>query len=344
MRYGLSIICIATLCVLALPAFADDSTGKSFVLWAGSASVDSCVTAQCHAIFGRAKHVHEPVAEGDCLACHNTTDQQHPGAGSMELVEEQPGLCLQCHENPAEGMAYPHSALEEGCTGCHSPHQGGLPKFVLQAGGKLCLICHDDVKVGEYVHGPVRANNCQMCHGIHGGEHEAMLNLPGKDNCLACHAGIRKIMDNAVSQHEPVAEGVCWDCHTPHASDYKPFLQGYYPEEFYIAFAEENYGLCFNCHDKTAFTYAITSEATSFRNHNNNLHYFHVNRPEKGRVCKGCHGVHGADQERLLLSKVPGFGKWDIPLKWANDGERATCYVGCHRPKTYDREKKFKNL
>jgi len=54
--------------------------------------------------------------------------------------------------------------------------------------------------------------------------------------------------------------------------------------------------------------------------------------------------VHGADQEKLLMSKVPGFGEWDIPLIWANDGERATCYVGCHRPKTYDRQQKIPNL
>ena len=268
MHYGHCCLCIALSYVLALPAFADESTGKSFVLWAGSASADSCITAQCHAILGRAKHVHVPVAEGDCMACHTTTDQPHPGAGSIGLVEEEPGLCLQCHEDPAEGMAYPHSALEEGCTGCHSPHQGGLPKFVLQSGGKLCLICHEDVRAGEFVHGPVRANNCQMCHGVHGGENESMLNLPGKDNCLACHTGIKTIMDNAVSQHEPVVAGVCWDCHAPHSSDFKPFLKEYYPEEFYTPFAEENFGLCFSCHDKTAFTYKMTSEATAFRNHN----------------------------------------------------------------------------
>lgn len=343
MRYGLSCLIVALMGVLALPVFADEITGKSFVLWSGSAAAESCVTADCHAILGRAKHVHAPVAEGDCASCHQATDQSHPGEGSMTLVEAEPGLCLQCHENPAAGMAYPHSAVEEGCTGCHSPHQGGLPKFLLQSGGKLCLTCHEDVVAGKYVHGPVRAENCKLCHGVHGGQNEAMLNLPGKENCLACHAGIRTIMEKAVSQHDPVANGVCWDCHTPHASDYRPFLKGYYPEEFYAPFKEENYGLCFSCHSETAFTYDLTSEATNFRNKHQNLHYFHVNRPDKGRVCKGCHGVHGADQERLLLSRVPDFGKWGIPLTWVADGERATCYVGCHRPKTYDRQERIKN-
>ena len=343
MRYGLFCLCLAIMGLLALPAFATDAAGKGFVLWAGTASADSCVTAQCHAILGRAKYVHAPVAEGDCSACHQATEQAHPGPDSMTLTETEPGLCLQCHDNPAAGMAYPHSALEEGCTGCHSPHQGGLPKFVLQNGGKLCLACHADVKQGAYVHGPVRADNCQMCHGIHGGANESMLNLPGKDNCLACHAGIKAIMDSAVSQHEPVANGVCWDCHTPHASDYKPFLKAYYTEQPYAPYQSENFALCFGCHDENAFLFERTSEATNFRNRDQNLHYFHVNQREKGRVCRNCHGVHGADQEKLLMSKVPDFGQWEIPLTWANDGERSTCYVGCHRPKTYDRLRKVKN-
>jgi predicted CXXCH cytochrome family protein len=343
MRYGLSSLCLAVSCVLALPVFAAGSTDNGFVLWAGSAAVESCMTAQCHAILGRAKYVHAPVAEGDCLVCHKATEQPHPGDGSMALIEAEPGLCLQCHDNPAAQMAYPHSALEEGCSGCHSPHQGALPKFVLQSGGKLCLICHEEVMQGEYVHGPVRAINCRMCHGIHGGQHESMLNLPGKDNCLACHAGIKDIMDAAISQHEPVVNGVCWDCHTPHTSNFKPFLKSHYTQELYAPYESGNFTLCFDCHDENAFVYERTSEATAFRNRDQNLHYFHVNRPQKGRVCKNCHGVHGADQNKLLMSKVPGFGDWELPLTWVSEGERATCYVGCHRPKTYDRLKKVRN-
>ena len=343
MRYGLTCLCLAVLCVLALPAFAVESSGKSFVLWASSTSAESCVTTDCHAVLGRAKHVHVPVAEGDCSVCHSATDQPHPGADSMALVEEEPGLCLQCHENPAEDMAFPHSAVEEGCTGCHSPHQGAFPKFVLQQGGKLCLMCHEDVVAGEFVHGPVRANNCGMCHGVHGGENESMLNLPGKDNCLACHSGIKKIMDNAVSQHEPVVNGVCWDCHTPHSSDYKPFLKMYYPEEFYAPYKEENFALCFGCHDSTAFTYWITSEATNFRNHNSNLHAFHVNRPDKGRVCKTCHGVHGADQMKLINTRSGGFGRWGVPIYFDPTETGGGCLVGCHGPKKYDVFEKYKN-
>ena len=343
MRFGLLCTLTTLLCVLARPGFAVETAGKSFVLWAGPESADTCLTAECHATLGRTKYVHAPVAEGDCLVCHGTTDQPHPGADSIVLLEEEPGLCFQCHENPAEGMAYPHSAVAEGCSGCHNPHQGSEAKLVVQSGGQLCLLCHEDVDDGKFAHGPVRAMNCKMCHGVHGGDNLAMLNQPGNGNCLGCHSGIQDIMDNAVSQHEPVVNGFCWDCHTPHASEYKPLLQEYYPEEFYKPYKKENFGLCFNCHDETAFTYELTSEATAFRNHNDNLHFLHVYKQSKGRVCKACHGVHGAPQAKLLLAKAKSFGPWEIPLTWVSDGERSTCYVGCHQPQTYSRNSKASN-
>ncbi|MDH3999198.1 MAG: cytochrome C, partial [Desulfuromonadales bacterium] len=109
-------------------------------------------------------------------------------------------------------------------------------------------------------------------------------------------------------------------------------------------FEEESFALCFNCHDKNAFLYQRTTEATAFRNRDANLHFFHVNRGDKGRVCKSCHGVHGADQDKLLLSRVPGFGRWGIPVNWIKVDAETTCYVGCHRPKTYSRDKKIDNL
>jgi predicted CXXCH cytochrome family protein len=148
MRFCLHSLFLAIILLLTLPLFADESTGKSFMLWSGSASAQSCVTSECHPVMGSAKYVHPPVADGECLACHIQGEKSHPGPNSMKLVEDEPGLCLQCHENPTEGMAYPHSAVEEGCTGCHSPHQGSLPNYVLQEGGKLCLACHDDVIQG----------------------------------------------------------------------------------------------------------------------------------------------------------------------------------------------------
>ena len=45
----------------------------------------------------------------------------------------------------------------------------------------------------------------------------------------------------------------------------------------------------------------------------------------------------------MIKSKIPGFGRWDIPIYWQEHGTGATCTVGCHKPKTYDRYQKYPN-
>lgn len=328
MRSGLLCIGLVTLGLLGL---ADTALAKE------------CMTADCHAGFGKGKVVHAPVIERDCSACHEATGVSHPGKDSFRLTAEGPALCLQCHEDPVAGMSHPHSALEDSCTDCHDPHQADQPALLVEANSKLCLLCHDELLAAKYVHGPVASGSCQLCHGIHGSDNPSMLRLPDNEICVACHVGIRQTIEQAISGHEPVANGHCWDCHEPHSSDYRPYLAANYPRQFYAPYADDNFALCFNCHDKNAFLFERTTEATSFRNRDRNLHYFHVNRPDKGRVCKSCHGVHGADQGQLLMSRVPGFGRWDIPLRWESTETGATCYVGCHSPKSYDRLERVEN-
>lgn len=310
----------------------------------GLAAAASCVTANCHALLGKAAVVHAPVAEGDCAACHAATGKPHPGAGSMALAAKGRELCLSCHNDPAKGLPFVHPPVADGCTDCHAPHQGGNAKLLLQPGGALCLMCHDDVMSGRKVHGPVAAGNCAICHTPHASANQGLLTLPGNEPCLACHAQIGRVIEQAKSQHEPVANGRCWECHTPHASDSVPQLRAFYPQEFYVPYREEHFALCFSCHDKNAFEYERTTEATRFRNRDQNLHYFHVTRLDKGRVCKNCHGIHGADQPKLVQSKSPDFGKWQIPVYFKMTETGGACAAGCHRPKAYDREKVFRNL
>lgn len=302
-----------------------------------------CVSASCHAGLGKGAVIHAPVAAGECDVCHTATGRPHPGAGSMEPVAGVRELCLNCHTDPASGQPFVHPPVFDDCTACHDPHRSAHAGLLRLPGGKLCLMCHEDVKSGRKVHGPVSADNCAMCHAHHAGAGPGLLNRPGNEVCLTCHAQIGQIIARAKSQHEPVASGRCWECHTPHASDFEPLLRAYYPSEFYASYNGDNFALCFTCHNRDAFDFERTSEATGFRNRDRNLHYFHVNRPVKGRVCKSCHGVHGADQGKLLMSKVPHFGNWDIPLLWVPTENGATCFVGCHRPKIYDRTRRIDN-
>ena len=303
----------------------------------------ACVTADCHVALGKAAVVHPPVADRDCAACHVATGQPHPGAGSIAPAAKGRDLCLNCHDDPAKGQLFVHPPVADGCIDCHSPHQSGHAKLLLQPGGKLCLLCHDSVMSGKKVHGPVSAGNCAMCHAPHASNNQGLLTRPGNALCLACHTQIDQIIKQANSQHEPVANGRCWECHAPHSSDYAPLLRAFYPGEFYVPYREEHFALCFTCHDKNAFEYERTTEATAFRNRDQNLHYFHVNMPQKGRVCKNCHGVHGADQPKLVQSKSPDFGKWQIPVYFKMTETGGACAAGCHRPKGYDRLKRISN-
>jgi predicted CXXCH cytochrome family protein len=283
---------------------------------------------------------HEPAASGDCTACHDP----HAGPGKGMLKAAGAALCLGCHEDPAAGKTYVHTPVKQGdCTDCHNPHRGERPALLVATGAELCSQCHDWQTTAFRQHGPVAGGNCRLCHEAHAGNAPGNLRLPGAQVCYPCHQGIEKQINASAYQHAPVGEGLCQACHVPHGNGIRPYLIAPFPKEFYTSFNEADYGLCFTCHDKNLVLYNRTSEATGFRNGDQNMHFLHVNRSDKGRVCKVCHGIHGADQPQLIKSLSTGFGNWEIPIKVTFTPNGGTCYVGCHNPKSYDRLRPVKN-
>ena len=125
----------------------------------------------------------------------------------------------------------------------------------------------------------------------------------------------------------------------PHGSEYPLILKAYFPEEFYKSYATENYALCFECHNKNFALDKNTTNLTSFRDGDRNLHYLHVNKDVKGRSCKACHQVHASSQEKHIRTSVP-FGKikWELPIKFTKFEDGGKCVVGCHAPKEYHRK------
>jgi predicted CXXCH cytochrome family protein len=164
-----------------------------------------------------------------------------------------------------------------------------------------------------------------------------MFPVAAKKLCFTCHSAMKTKIYDSRFQHEPVAAGRCTDCHAPHGASFPPLLKAFYSRDFYAAYSPEHYALCFSCHNEHLADYNRTSEATGFRDDDRNLHRVHVNKPHKGRTCGTCHDVHGANQPRLILNSVPGFGKWLIPLNFSIDDFGGTCVVGCHTPKNYRR-------
>jgi hypothetical protein len=110
-----------------------------------------------------------------------------------------------------------------------------------------------------------------------------------------------------------------------------------FPESFYAPYETETYGLCFKCHREEAIIEPKTTVLTGFRDQDNNLHYLHVKKVERGRTCRTCHQEHAAKQEHLIRDGVPyGQSGWKLNLNYQKMETGGSCTKTCHDTKTYD--------
>ena len=293
---------------------------------------------ECHNDIGKEQFVHSPFGAGECASCHQPqTGKRHPDdKGSVTPVEVGAKLCYMCHES-LSGKKYVHAPVASGdCIACHNPHASSNAKLLKISGAPLCLTCHEDKFRHKFGHGPVEAGNCLVCHDPHQSDNRKLLKLGGAELCFSCHD--RKGMTGK-SVHAPVAKGDCVACHAPHGSNFRKLLRNNFPEPFYMSYDAENFSLCFGCHNRDIAADRRTDTNTNFRDGDRNLHYLHVNKPDRGRSCKTCHDPHAADQPKLIKKRIPGFGRWEIPINYEKNATGGTCTVGCHKPRSYDRSK-----
>lgn len=319
-----------------------------FVIWLTGAAAsripgipDGCNT-RCHKSKIREQFVHGPVGSDDCIACHLPAGGEHPkDRTAFRLAGEREKLCYLCHGNKASKRVVHPPVAQGDCLGCHDPHQSPYAMQVKALGAELCFGCHDrQAFAHKRGHPPVAAGNCLGCHDPHQSENNSLLKGSGAGLCFLCHD---KNMTAGVSIHQPVAVGKCTDCHAPHGSTWPKLLRNAFPEPFYLPYAQGNFALCFNCHEKNIAQDRRTDTLTGFRNGDANLHFLHINKPDKGRSCKTCHDPHAAQQQRLIKERIPGFGTWDIPIRYTKTDTGGTCVAGCHKPKSYDRLQPAKN-
>ncbi len=307
---------------------------KTFEL--GQQPPELCAT--CHDA-STPKFEHGPVSAGDCLACHD------PHASDQKALLLEPGdaLCFGCHGDIQEalGAANVHAAIDEGCTSCHRPHGSDHAKLLAEPPPQLCTQCHSDV--GETVeaavvkHPPVSDElSCVSCHSPHAAEQAKLLLRPERDLCLSCHQAT--LTPEMTVVHGPIAEGKCAACHDPHGGKNPKLLAAEFPADPYVPYTASEFALCFQCHKRDLLQYPDTSFATDFRDGERNLHYLHVNDPQKGRSCALCHALHGSSGPKLIAQSVP-FGQWRLPLRFVKTATGGSCAPGCHKPQAYDREK-----
>jgi predicted CXXCH cytochrome family protein len=192
-----------------------------------------------------------------------------------------------------------HEPVESGdCIACHLPHISENEKLLSGAGNDLCFQCHK-VRKEEFtrinVHEPVK-KDCTICHDPHGSStiyhlrnkkdaagNYVPLEHPIKELCLNCHRKLDpEIVDqieNGTTRHEPVDQGKCTVCHTPHSTDHSKQLK--------MAVSK----ICFPCHEDKEKQ--ITK--AKFKH-----------GPIRDNGCAQCHLPHGSKNRMLLRSKFTG--------------------------------------
>jgi len=307
----------------------------------------------CHQSTKGLKFLHGPMAVGDCTICHASHSADHKHLLNSEPTE----LCFSCHTTTRMELnkfEFIHEPAKNNCTGCHSGHGADNAMMLKARAPQLCFPCHADVQQAaldaKVKHGVVlEEGGCIKCHTPHASTVRYGLKLDPATLCLSCHdkpIGIRK--DETMGAftkeiagkkflHGPVAQKDCKGCHISHGSDHFRLLAKEYPSQFYAPFSVSTYELCFSCHPQSLVLNKNTTDLTDFRNGELNLHYIHVNQPERGRTCRSCHETHASNLPKHIRETAP-YGMWNMPIQFTKTDTGGSCKPGCHLPTGYDRE------
>ncbi len=229
-----------------------------------------CVTPQCHTDYSSSTHIHKPVQEGTCSACHE------PDSGDHTFVVKLDGneLCLTCHDTGQSGL-HRHSPIDDpGCMGCHDPHVSETVGLICAPSVEAqCETCHDKI-LKRVNHEPFDQGFCTSCHDPHEADNKLFL-IGGEEaaHCFTCHDKVKKTLESKAFDHAGIAYQ-CSACHSAHSTDLPNLLKGT-PEE-----------LCSPCHAEK-----MAAMQSSHVGHDAVL---------KGDRCFQCHAPHGSDQPNLL--------------------------------------------
>lgn len=84
-----------------------------------------------------------PVLAGKmtCSDCHNPHKGNAIKGGGTQL-KGMNEICFECHTQQRGPFVFPHDAVSEGCTMCHSVHGSVNQKMLTERNSNLCLKCH----------------------------------------------------------------------------------------------------------------------------------------------------------------------------------------------------------
>jgi predicted CXXCH cytochrome family protein len=235
------------------------STSSDFAKQHGNYPVATSRCTSCHNPHGSSKagilfdNVHVPVANKMCNQCHDAPTSSAPFAAKKAGFE----LCRGCHNtmmNETLGKNRIHWPLldKKGCGNCHEPHASSQKKL-LNAGIKtLCAKCHTDTMAVQ-----------------------EKLTEREKQEKAAAQKG--QVIKGALT-HQPIQEGNCQACHSPHSADRALLMKG-----------SSTIDLCGTCHDWLKHTsHPMGEKATDQRNKNLRVD------------CLSCHKSHGTGYRYMI--------------------------------------------
>jgi len=298
---------------------------------------ETCVTAECHAEYGKKAYVHGPVGLGDCKSCHKAlSSEEH----TFQFERKGRDLCEYCHlEQTAKKVV--HEPLKTGdCTQCHDPHSSDnkflLPQKTVAA---LCASCHKITEGLAFLHGPTAVGECTVCHKSHSSDHADLLVTEQAELCFSCHVIMKDELEEYDFVHEPVKND-CIGCHNPHGAANSKMVKNLAPFLCYVCHKDiqkiaENSAYqhsvvgdiegCNHCHTPHASTvkYLLKKDAKSLcLTCHDKPHDLGQNKvlpaltdelegkeflhgPVAENDCSGCHVTHGSEYFRLLAKDYP---------------------------------------
>ncbi|WP_321367345.1 cytochrome c3 family protein [uncultured Desulfuromusa sp.] len=249
---------------------------------------------QCHDKFGRKLTVHSPVAEGDCLDCHDPHGS-NVGPALLPVDHNLTELCINCHDADLFTAAYGHGpAVAGACTQCHNPHESNQSGLLKKTPQKLCTSCHEEIADGmenaPIIHAAVEDSSCTTCHNPHSAPAAKLLSQDVESLCMDCHRDVGVKAQKAKVKHAALYRPEkCSGCHSAHFSQYPALLS--LPEK----------DVCLSCHGQDDYSKSeplnnIAKEIQGKRE---------LHRPLADGECSACHNPHGSDNTRMLFGAYP---------------------------------------
>jgi predicted CXXCH cytochrome family protein len=226
------------------------------------------------------QHMNYPVAKSDCSSCHNAH-------GS-----DKAGILFENVHQPVANKA---------CTQCHESPSSSTPFNTKRAGYELCRGCHSSMLNDTFnknrIHWPlVDKTGCLNCHEPHASKEKKLLLGNSKVLCGKCHSdtmelqgklALKESQEKAATKgrvikgsltHNPIQEGSCEACHSPHASDSQLLLK-----------QPSTIKLCETCHDWSKHTsHPMGEKVVDSRNKNVTMQ------------CLSCHRSHGTGYRYMI--------------------------------------------